>query len=691
MEHRGRTPFFFSNLDLWKIFQRSGRVSDVFISSRLNIKKQRFGFVRFQGVQNVRTLENKLNTIWIGSWKMKANRPKYNKAADTKKEWNAKLKEKATETVKEIKQVWRAKGSNSYANTVKYGNKNRAQSNDRASLHAIHFRAEESTREWLKMCYIGRVSDLSKVLSLNERFILGGFGHIKVKYLGGFHVLLKGENDTKIKETVDDNKEWFEELFDTIIPWEEQFVAVDKLVWVRCRGLPLKLWNVDFFKHVAALLGTLVEVDEATLALELEYARFKIRVSVGCEAKLTSYMRINEVLYQVSVEEECNIPDYKLCQCQWDDETGSADTEAESIGSQASAQSGCREFEESKVEEEDSSVEPPPIVQSRRRSELIFSSRCCVPLLARPTGPIPAPIRSTAKGKEVLVSEPPTVVTRADVANWFGPVELGQSVERQKTAAKGVGRCGDQNPNFIEGPYAGREEFLWSGVLGSPPISERSHVLGEIEQAGQIQTTMEPSLKNKNEEKTATLVRSHRDAAERKRATLSASFSSEQRARISNSLSTSLKEVETAGKHEPKTSIARVEGSLLQTSEKEVNKLPRQQIDNADEHKYKQCNINLGSNPSRIRNSFLPFGEQRERGAQTLADGSPNLTKVINESLSICSLGTSERKVCWVGETSKNNTREDRKYVRSALSQISNSVSDLAIYNCNRLFWLKKR
>ena len=109
-------------------------------------------------------------------------------------------------------------------------------------------------------------------------------------------MLLKGENETKINEAIAENKDWFEELFDTIIPWEEQFVAVDKLVWVRCRGLPLKLWNFDCFKHIAALLGTLVEIDEATLALEeLEYARFKMRVPVGCEAKITSYMKINEV------------------------------------------------------------------------------------------------------------------------------------------------------------------------------------------------------------------------------------------------------------------------------------------------------------------------------------------------------------------------------------------------------------
>jgi len=64
------TSFFFSNFpfdlresDLWKIFRRWGRVSDLFISNRLNIKKQRFRFVRFQGVQNIRELEFHLNSI----------------------------------------------------------------------------------------------------------------------------------------------------------------------------------------------------------------------------------------------------------------------------------------------------------------------------------------------------------------------------------------------------------------------------------------------------------------------------------------------------------------------------------------------------------------------------------------------------------------------------------------------------
>jgi len=123
--------------------------------------------------------------------------------------------------------VWRAKEIKTYANIVKNGIRNNEQTHNRARVQAIHFRAEETPRDWLKKCYIGRVSDLSKVSSLNECFILGDLNHIKVKFLGGFHVLLMGKNESKIQEAIEENKGWFEELFDTIIPWEEQFVAVE--------------------------------------------------------------------------------------------------------------------------------------------------------------------------------------------------------------------------------------------------------------------------------------------------------------------------------------------------------------------------------------------------------------------------------------------------------------------------------
>jgi len=113
-------------------------------------------------------------------------------------------------------------------------------------------------------------------------------------------------------------------------------------------------------------MGTLVEVDKATLALEeLKYARFKINVSVGCEANLTNYMRINENLYQISVEEECTVPEHKLCQCHWGETSEGIESEADSLASHASVKSGSCDFEEQTVE---MSSEQPSSTQNCWRS-----------------------------------------------------------------------------------------------------------------------------------------------------------------------------------------------------------------------------------------------------------------------------------------------------------------------------------
>ena len=70
--------FFFTNFphgyverDMWKIFQRWGRVIDVFISRRLDAGNRRFEFMRFQGVMDAHVLERRLDAIWIGLWKLR--------------------------------------------------------------------------------------------------------------------------------------------------------------------------------------------------------------------------------------------------------------------------------------------------------------------------------------------------------------------------------------------------------------------------------------------------------------------------------------------------------------------------------------------------------------------------------------------------------------------------------------------
>jgi len=45
-----------------------------------------FGYVRFQEVVNVEALETRLNIIWIETWKLIDNKPKYRRFEGTWKE-----------------------------------------------------------------------------------------------------------------------------------------------------------------------------------------------------------------------------------------------------------------------------------------------------------------------------------------------------------------------------------------------------------------------------------------------------------------------------------------------------------------------------------------------------------------------------------------------------------------------------
>ncbi|KAL9315723.1 hypothetical protein ACSQ67_016724 [Phaseolus vulgaris] len=133
---------------------------------------------------------------------------------------------------------------------------------------------------------------------VKESFIMEGVDFIRVRYLGGRVCALVGGIGWDDSKTLKNNKETMGALFESIIPWEESFAVDEKVVWVRCGGLPLSMWNRGCFERVAAQVGSLVEVDGSTPEFEdLEFAR----------------LRINDILSPIVLEEE--IPSLNTCGC----------------------------------------------------------------------------------------------------------------------------------------------------------------------------------------------------------------------------------------------------------------------------------------------------------------------------------------------------------------------------------------
>ncbi|ESW10993.1 hypothetical protein PHAVU_009G256300, partial [Phaseolus vulgaris] len=176
-------PDEYNEKALCKLFQRWGRVLDIFISRKLNTRKQHFGFVRFQRVGDTHVLERKLDSIWIGTWKMRVNIPKYYKNEFPKNKRNSKPK---TKTVVDRK-VWSKKiQQHSFAQVVKSGSESFSQG------------ASEDD-----MFHLGsRVSKATNVQSIKESFLLGRFNFVRVRYLGEKYVFLSCEDESIIVKSI---------------------------------------------------------------------------------------------------------------------------------------------------------------------------------------------------------------------------------------------------------------------------------------------------------------------------------------------------------------------------------------------------------------------------------------------------------------------------------------------------------
>ncbi|XP_068504217.1 uncharacterized protein [Phaseolus vulgaris] len=280
------TTFFFSNFpgshgeyDMTKIFQRWARVKDIFISRRLNRWGRRFGFVRFFDVENAARLEKKLDSIRIGNMKLFVNIPRYRRDGfEEKGRHNSERRNFiASNPVKNrSKAVWKEKkameegrfqrGKHSYANAVRKTSLGPWKGPTVETKIQVH--------QWMISSVVGHMSQDFTFDLLCEEFIKG-MKMIKLRYLGDNSVLLTPKEE-RMDDLIQLNKEWFESILESIEPWSESYVPSHKIVWVRCFGIPLPLWNKDCFSKVVGEEVELVYVDEVWS--NLEFARLQVRV-----------------------------------------------------------------------------------------------------------------------------------------------------------------------------------------------------------------------------------------------------------------------------------------------------------------------------------------------------------------------------------------------------------------------------
>ncbi|KAJ9547472.1 hypothetical protein OSB04_020015 [Centaurea solstitialis] len=228
--------FFFTNFpeeeserSLWQVFKKQGELVDLYLARKRNGWGRRFGFVRFVKVSEWRSLEIKLNVIWLGNFKLKVNLARYGRKS--------------------------LKSRDSSQGGKEFGGRSHLRGTTPTKLAG----GSSSLRTFAEVVK-GLGGSLCK---------LEGWPETRISYIGGLFLqleFLKKENAIAFLEGAELVwKDWFASLR----WWTKSFYPPKRLAVLEIQGLPVHVWNCRSFEKVGLKWGDIVKREEE----ELEGAR----------------------------------------------------------------------------------------------------------------------------------------------------------------------------------------------------------------------------------------------------------------------------------------------------------------------------------------------------------------------------------------------------------------------------------
>ncbi|KAK7382712.1 hypothetical protein VNO80_01727 [Phaseolus coccineus] len=165
--------------------------------------------------------------------------------------------------------------------------------------------AKVEEKEWMKRSYVEYLNETTDNEDIKNFFFLNGANFIRLRYLGDNVMLLTPEGETSVEDMIKENKEWLEEFFDDIRPWDNSVTVGKRRVWVRVWGIPFHLWEWSVFVSTVINIRNLLAVDEITENHdELQYARLLVSIPFVAKARSSKRMMINGTIYQICIEED---------------------------------------------------------------------------------------------------------------------------------------------------------------------------------------------------------------------------------------------------------------------------------------------------------------------------------------------------------------------------------------------------
>jgi len=263
--------FYFSNFPddskygkLWRIFEKCGKIKDVFLPLKRNKEGKRFGFVRFEDEDNGKELLAKLLKIRVQSFQLNVNISKFHREVEVmqpvEKQHHVRASPLERSCLKVVEEV-------SFASVV-VADKGAGTSSIVKAVAEVVCESSPGRMEVLLDSVVGLLRPSLSIQRIREQLMVSGVPNISVVPLGGNQALISSPIKGLIKESLLVRKDWWLSWFVGFTKWSLEVPRPSRCVWLRVAGAPAHLWCVNTFEKVGAVFGEVQEVVVDEMSLE---------------------------------------------------------------------------------------------------------------------------------------------------------------------------------------------------------------------------------------------------------------------------------------------------------------------------------------------------------------------------------------------------------------------------------------
>ncbi|GAU49580.1 hypothetical protein TSUD_139970 [Trifolium subterraneum] len=285
-------------IELWESLAHFWKIGELCIPAKHDKFGRRFAFARFVEVRDATTLLRKIEDLWFGTYKLRANISKFSKeevgSGATGKQIGRVQQHNgnvnggiplANKGVQKGVSFKEALGGGGKKGTVTTGSRKKTQelgynNDDEDLVGVLEIESVPENVDKLKHSYVGTLCDAKLAANAQMMISMEGFKDIKATLLGMDKILLSSNIKDGVERAYEADKQWWECKFSDLKPWSPIQKPIGRLIWVRIFGAPRHAWGWECFNRIVWSYGKLIQLDSQTEKQDrLDVARALIAVS----------------------------------------------------------------------------------------------------------------------------------------------------------------------------------------------------------------------------------------------------------------------------------------------------------------------------------------------------------------------------------------------------------------------------